>query len=126
MSQGLRRSTSESKVEKDRRNEERALKSRSVHFHGSNGISMNGNNQDQEFNLEPISIIGRKNGIERNNGTLKEIHNFDLPPPPEQRKKPIIAQRPNSFMSSFKVSFLDCYFISNVYVDFTITTNCIT
>ncbi len=31
----LRRSTSESKMEKDRRNEERAVKSRSVHFDGN-------------------------------------------------------------------------------------------
>ena len=30
----LRRSTSESKVDKDRKNEERALKARSVHFDG--------------------------------------------------------------------------------------------
>lgn len=88
----LRRSTSESKVDKDRKNhEERALKARSVHFDGNNGA----------VPAAPgISIIGKE---QENANKVLETNLDDLPPPPNGKRKVIVAQRPNSLFWNLKV-----------------------
>ena len=94
----MRRSISESKVDKNARNEERAQKARSVHFDGKSG------------ELRPISIIGSekqvKNGVNGSSSLTKplETNLDDLPPPPGKRKV-IVAQRPHNFIWNLKVRF---------------------
>ena len=127
----LRKAASETKMEKERKNIERASKSRSVHFDG------NGNNGDSDIlrDLEPISIIGRElqstsaeedvaaagdgidldaeegsdSGMNTGNGTVSAGEGFSSgnddapPPPPPGRRKVIVAQRQQSFINSLKV-----------------------
>ncbi len=104
----MRRSTSETKVEKERRNVERASKSRSVHFDGNNGDNV----VVDPGELEPISIIGREmqrhssaeEVINGNNGLSSGTDLEDLPPPPPPgKRKVIVAQRQQSFIGSLKV-----------------------
>ena len=104
----MRRSISESKVDKNARNEERAQKARSVHFDGKSG------------ELRPISIIGSekqvKNGVNGSSSLTKplETNLDDLPPPPGKRKV-IVAQRPHNFIWNLKVRlFAFVAFCSNV------------
>ena len=99
----MRRSISESKVDKNARNEERAQKARSVHFDGKGG------------ELRPISIIGSekqvKNGAINGSSTVTKkpletnLDNLpDLPPPPPTgKRKVIVAQRPHNFIWNLKV-----------------------
>ena len=91
----MRRSISESKVDKNAKNEERAQKARSVHFDGKE-------------ELRPVSIIG-SNGVNgTSNGTKPlETNMDDLPPPPPQgKRKVIVAQRPHSLLWNLKVRIL--------------------
>ena len=96
----LRRSTSESKVDKDRKNEARAIKSRSVHFDGSH--HRDEGNGDMTF--KQISIIGHDKAADGTNKpkpletNLDEAINDLPPPPPDGKRKVIVAQRPNSFI----------------------------
>ena len=92
----MRRSTSESKFDKDQKNEERAQKARSVHFDGKE--------------MRSISIIGSETKLQNGtqNGTKAlETNLDDLPPPPPQgKRKVIVAQRPHSFIWNLKVSYI--------------------
>ena len=68
------------------------------------------------LNLEPISIIGNGESNGRQNRSFPNLtrqqteesdvlsSGDDLPPPAAGKRKVIIAQRPNSFMWSLKVS----------------------
>ena len=106
----LRRSTSESKVDKDRKNEnERALKSRSVHFDGQ----ISDVHQGTTNHMKQISVIGKdveKDGENKppckllvtNFDATEEIDLQPPPPFPEKRSKVIVAQRPNSFLWNLK------------------------
>ena len=74
------------------------------------------------LNLEPISIIGNGESNGRQNRSSPNLtrqqteesdvlsSGDDLPPPAAGKRKVIIAQRPNSFMWSLKVS---CNFSSS-------------
>ena len=96
----MRRSISESKVDKNAKNEERAQKARSVHFDGKE-------------ELRPVSIIG-SNGVNgTSNGTKPlETNMDDLPPPPPQgKRKVIVAQRPHSLLWNLKVRGLLLLFL---------------
>ena len=96
----MRRSISESKVDKNAKNEERAQKARSVHFDGKE-------------ELRPVSIIG-SNGVNgTSNGTKPlETNMDDLPPPPPQgKRKVIVAQRPHSLLWNLKVRRLLLLFL---------------
>lgn len=97
----LCRSSSESKVSnKSKKAEERANKSRSVHFDGSSSP-----NHYDEFNLEPISIIGRQQG-QRQRALMDESDVFssgdDGVPPQNGKKKVIHAKRPNNLLGNIR------------------------
>ena len=79
------------------------------------------------LNLEPISIIGNGESNGRQNRSSPNLtrqqteesdvlsSGDDLPPPAAGKRKVIIAQRPNSFMWSLKVS---CNFsLSSEYLE---------
>lgn len=96
----LRRSTSESKVDKDRKNlEERAQKARSVHFDGQESSVL------LRDHHAGISIIGNGQETPTAKKLLETNLDDDLPPnPPNGKRKVIVAQRPNSLFWNLKVT----------------------
>ena len=71
-----------------------------------------------DFNLEPISIIGngsKASGQNQSSPNLSRPQAMsdsdilssgdDLPPPPGGKRKPIVAKRPNNFIWSLQVRY---------------------
>ena len=68
------------------------------------------------YSLEHISIIGRSvdsNGKKPSETDFEALTSGDdLPPPPSGKRKVIVAQRPNSFLWTLKVTnFRPCFLL---------------